>query len=84
VFRKKQKSVVGLDIGSSAVKAVELKPTAKDYRVAAFGIEPVPADAIVDGAIHRRHRGCDVDQEHLREERVQEQRTSARRCRAAR
>ena len=51
MFRKKQKSVVGLDIGSSAVKAVELKPTAKDYRVAAFGIEPVPADAIVDGAI---------------------------------
>jgi type IV pilus assembly protein PilM len=50
VFRK-QKSVVGLDIGSSAVKAVELKPTAKDFRVAAFGIEPVPADAIVDGAI---------------------------------
>ena len=50
MFRK-QKSVVGLDIGSSAVKAVELKPTAKDFRVSAFGIEPVPADAIVDGAI---------------------------------
>jgi type IV pilus assembly protein PilM len=50
VFRK-QKSVVGLDIGSSAVKAVELKPTAKEFRVVAFGIEPVPADAIVDGSI---------------------------------
>ena len=50
MFRK-QKSVVGLDIGSSAVKAVELKPTAKDFRVTAFGIEEVPADAIVDGAI---------------------------------
>jgi len=33
------------------VKAVELKPSAKEYRVAAFGIEPVPPDAIVDGAI---------------------------------
>jgi type IV pilus assembly protein PilM len=51
VFRKQKKSVVGLDIGSSAVKAVELKPTAKDFRVTAFGIEAVPADAIVDGAI---------------------------------
>jgi type IV pilus assembly protein PilM len=51
VFRKQKKSVVGLDIGSSAVKAVELKPTAKDFRVSAFGIEPVPPDAIVDGAI---------------------------------
>jgi type IV pilus assembly protein PilM len=50
VFRK-PKSLVGLDIGSSAVKAVELKPSGKGYRVAAFGSEPVPPDAIVDGAI---------------------------------
>ena len=46
-----RRAVVGLDIGSSAVKAVELKPAGKDFRVAAFGTEPVPADAIVDGAI---------------------------------
>jgi type IV pilus assembly protein PilM len=50
VFRK-AKAVVGLDIGSSAVKAVELKPAGRGYRVAAFGIEPVPPDSIVDGAI---------------------------------
>ena len=50
VFRK-PKNVVGLDIGSSAVKAVELKPAGKGYRVVAFGHEPVPADSIVDGAI---------------------------------
>jgi type IV pilus assembly protein PilM len=50
VFRK-AKGIVGLDIGSSAVKAVELKQSGKAYRVAAFGSEPVPADAIVDGAI---------------------------------
>jgi type IV pilus assembly protein PilM len=42
---------VGLDIGSSAVKAVQLKQSGKSYRVAAFASEPVPADAIVDGAI---------------------------------
>jgi type IV pilus assembly protein PilM len=47
----KTRSVVGLDIGSSAVKAVELKAAGKGFRVAAFGQEPVPADAIVDGAI---------------------------------
>jgi type IV pilus assembly protein PilM len=47
----KSKSVVGLDIGSSAVKAVELKPAGKGFRVAAYGAEPVPPDAIVDGAI---------------------------------
>jgi type IV pilus assembly protein PilM len=50
VFRR-AKSVVGLDIGSSAVKAIELKPSGKAYRVVAFGSEAVPADSIVDGAI---------------------------------
>jgi type IV pilus assembly protein PilM len=47
----KSKSVVGLDIGSSAVKAVELKAAGKGFRVVAYGSEPVPVDAIVDGAI---------------------------------
>jgi type IV pilus assembly protein PilM len=47
----KSKSVVGLDIGSSAVKAVELKAAGNSYRVAAFGSQPVPPDSIVDGAI---------------------------------
>jgi type IV pilus assembly protein PilM len=42
---------VGLDIGSSAVKAVELKPSGKSYKVLAVGVEPIPPDSIVDGAI---------------------------------
>ena len=42
---------MGLDIGSSAVKAVELKPSGKSYKVTGFGTEPVPPDSIVDGAI---------------------------------
>ena len=48
---KRTKAVVGLDIGSSTVKAVELKASGKGYKVTAFGVEPVPADSIVDGAI---------------------------------
>ncbi|HWW82765.1 MAG TPA: type IV pilus assembly protein PilM, partial [Vicinamibacterales bacterium] len=47
----KSKSVAGLDIGSSAVKAVELKPVGKGFKVVAFATEPVPPDSIVDGAI---------------------------------
>jgi type IV pilus assembly protein PilM len=47
----RSKSLVGLDIGSSTVKAIELKPVGKGYRVAAIGVEPVPPDSIVDGAI---------------------------------
>ena len=47
----KSKAVVGLDIGSSAVKAVELKAVGKGFKVVAFATEPVPPDSIVDGAI---------------------------------
>ncbi|MFL6278918.1 MAG: type IV pilus assembly protein PilM [Vicinamibacterales bacterium] len=50
MFRR-AKSLVGLDIGSSAVKAVELKQAGKAFKVAAFGSEPIPPDSIVDGAI---------------------------------
>jgi len=45
------KPVVGLDIGSSAVKAIELRPSGRSYKVVAFGVEPIPGDTIVDGAI---------------------------------
>ena len=45
------RALVGLDIGSSAVKAVELKAAGKSYKVTSFGTEPVPPDSIVDGAI---------------------------------
>jgi type IV pilus assembly protein PilM len=48
---RRAKSLVGLDIGSSAVKAVELKAAGKGYKVTAFGAESVPPDSIVDGAI---------------------------------
>jgi type IV pilus assembly protein PilM len=47
----KARSVVGLDIGSSAVKAVELRASGKGFRVVAIAAEPIPPDSIVDGAI---------------------------------
>jgi type IV pilus assembly protein PilM len=50
VFRR-AKSLVGLDIGSSAIKVVELKTAGRGYRVATYGSEPLPPDSIVDGAI---------------------------------
>jgi len=51
VLFRRPKSLVGLDIGSSSVKAIELKPSGKGYRVSAIGVEAVPPDSIVDGAI---------------------------------
>ena len=50
----KKKGLVGVDIGSSAVKAVELKVGGKggdEYQLLNIGIEPLPPEAIVDGAI---------------------------------
>ena len=51
MFGRRTKRLVGLDIGSSAVKAVELRQTGDQYTVVALGAEPVPPDSIVDGAI---------------------------------
>ncbi len=51
MFRRRAKSLVGLDLGSSAVKAIELKPVGKGYKVVAYGAEPIPPDCIVDGTI---------------------------------
>jgi type IV pilus assembly protein PilM len=45
------RTCVGLDIGSSSVKVVQLKQTGKGYHLVNFGIEPLPAQTIVDGSI---------------------------------
>lgn len=45
------KELVGLDIGSSAIKLAHVKPVGVEFRVKKFGVYPLPPDAIVDGAI---------------------------------
>ncbi|MCH9649870.1 MAG: pilus assembly protein PilM [Deltaproteobacteria bacterium] len=45
------KGVVGLDIGSSAVKLVELKERKGEYHLVRLGLEPLSPEAIVDGSI---------------------------------
>ena len=47
----KQKALVGLDIGSSSIKSVELKSTKQGYELVSFGLEPLAQDTVVDGAI---------------------------------
>jgi type IV pilus assembly protein PilM len=46
------KGVVGLDIGSSSVKAVELsrRGRSKEFELTHLGVAPMPAEAIVQGA----------------------------------
>src|SRR5438445_3321723 len=47
----KQKPLVGLDIGSSSIKAVELKGSKQGYELMSYGLEPLAQDTVVDGAI---------------------------------
>ena len=42
---------IGLDIGSSSVKVVQLRETRKGLVLQNFGINPLPADSIVDGMV---------------------------------
>jgi len=45
------KTIVGLDIGSSSIKAVELRKTKGEIQVAHVGLEPLASDIVVDSMI---------------------------------
>jgi len=47
----KKKHVIGLDIGSSSIKLVELREGKGGYRLQNLAISPLPPEAIVDGAL---------------------------------
>jgi len=50
-FFRRSKPLLGLDIGSSSVKAAELKKAGSGYELASLGIEALGPDTVVDGAI---------------------------------
>jgi type IV pilus assembly protein PilM len=50
-FLNRNKQRVGLDIGCSAIKTIELRPVRDGYELAALGIEELSPDCIVDGVI---------------------------------
>ena len=51
MFLSKKKDVIGLDIGCSSVKLVELREDKKGYKLQNLAISPLPPEAIVDGAL---------------------------------
>lgn len=51
LFGKKNSPVIGLDIGSSHVRALQLSEHGSGYRVEHFAIEPVGAGAVVDKSV---------------------------------
>jgi type IV pilus assembly protein PilM len=51
MFKRGNKSMVGVDIGSSSVKAVELQGRGKDLQLLSLGFEALESDSVVDGQI---------------------------------
>jgi type IV pilus assembly protein PilM len=51
MFGRKSKGLVGLDIGSSSIKLVELKKKSTDYELLGVAVEDLGQDTVVDGAI---------------------------------
>ena len=51
MFGSSGKRLVGLDIGTSSIKAVLLKHSSKGYALENLGIETLPPEVIVDRSI---------------------------------
>lgn len=51
IFKRGKKSMVGVDIGSSSVKAVELQGKGSDLQLLSLGFETLQSDSVVDGQI---------------------------------
>ncbi|MFO8071390.1 MAG: type IV pilus assembly protein PilM [Polyangia bacterium] len=53
------KHLVGVDIGTSAVKVLQVRESGKGVHLAKYGVEPLPPQSIVDG--HVMNSGAVVD-----------------------
>ncbi len=49
--RRKSKELVGLDLGSSSIKLVELRKRSSGFELSSIGMETLGQDTVVDGAI---------------------------------
>ncbi|HVI75167.1 MAG TPA: type IV pilus assembly protein PilM [Anaeromyxobacteraceae bacterium] len=66
----KSKLAVGLDIGSSSVKLIQLKEKKGGYALQAFGVAKLPPETIVDGALMNSGAVVQAIQELLAEHKV--------------
>jgi type IV pilus assembly protein PilM len=56
---------IALDIGSTFIKLVQLKGSGKSYSLAKFGMVPLPAEVIVEGAVMDANRVSEAIKELL-------------------
>ena len=50
-FKSVPKTILGIDISSSAIKLIEVEPNQDGYRVLSYGVLPLPPGAVVDREI---------------------------------
>lgn len=67
---KKSSSLVGLDIGSSAIKLVQVGETKKGYRLEKFGIKKLDPDLIVDGTVMDADRVAEAIRQLVSEQKI--------------
>jgi len=74
-----RKSLVGLDIGSSSVKAIEIAQKGKDkgFELRSLGIAPMPSEAIVQGAFLNSSAIVEAIQEAVQSGRIKSKEVAA-------
>ncbi|HEY0319410.1 MAG TPA: type IV pilus assembly protein PilM [Pyrinomonadaceae bacterium] len=77
MFKRAKKNLVGLDIGSSSVKAVELQNRRGTVELVSLGYENLPNDTIVDGQIMELNNVSNVVSNIFREHQIKTDRVVA-------
>ncbi|HEX8175085.1 MAG TPA: type IV pilus assembly protein PilM [Pyrinomonadaceae bacterium] len=77
MLKRAKKNLVGLDIGSSSVKAVELQNKRGQFELVSLGCETLPSDTIVDGQIMELNSVSDVVSSIFREHQIKSDRVVA-------
>src|SRR5512143_3900659 len=75
------RQVVGLDIGSSCIKTIELKPRRRGgYQLVSLGMEELSPDCIVDGVIISKLPVSDVIGRIFSQQRIRNKRVATSIC----
>ena len=77
MFKTSKKNLVGLDIGSSSVKAVELQKKGNRLELCSLGFENLQPDTIVDGQIMELNNVSNVISSIFREHQIKTARVAA-------
>lgn len=70
-------TAIGVDIGTSAVKIVQLKKTPSGPELVNYGMMPIPSDAMVEGAVGNPQAVAAVIKDILKSRKIKPERTFA-------